>query len=579
MQNNVIEPLKGKNLAFNADNIVTLMHQHLLRDLSDSTLLYGFDNDGGNFAINSWGRDFAKKYAPMNDVKDKERLDSATYSKFLAINEHMSNYRDLQFPTDRRIFSHHTFREKVLLRARSLMHFILTPFDEEELYLSCRNSGGSSLGVPFIDTSQERKFTFPITMTKAVVPYYESHMRYDGSLSAAIKDFNGRHPLGEIFDVVEASRATTVPKSNKINRMIAIEPTGNMFFQQGLMKMIYKRMKYVGLDVAILPDTHKDLAWKASIDASLATIDFSSASDCVSIELLKYLLPETWFDVAEDFRASHMTIQGHDVELQMFSTMGNAVTFPLESLLFYTLAIATHHTKTTSSNTLFPDWELLSACSVFGDDCIIPTESAQPFMDVCTTVGLLVNFEKSFYKDEGFRESCGGDYYRGMDVRPYFIKRPTSQSKSALEPWLNIVLNSVLKKYKQYFGPLSYLYDKSLLRYIFWLYRENNLSLRAVPPDYPSDSGVFISHDIKRVRRHYKVRLHPVSVDEHGTRRFTYLKFRYRISVNVNDPIRYALKLRNFSHTDEAERLLFTQKRRLGGYVVAKGLSGHWSDT
>lgn len=36
--------------------------------------------------------------------------------------------------------------------------------------------------------------------------------------------------------------------------------------------------------------------------------------------------------------------------------------------------------------------------------------------------GFKLNEEKSFFGDEPFRESCGGDYFAGKPVRPFYLK-------------------------------------------------------------------------------------------------------------------------------------------------------------
>jgi len=58
--------------------------------------------------------------------------------------------------------------------------------------------------------------------------------------------------------------------------------------------------------------------------------------------------------------------------------------------------------------------------SCFGDDLIIPCELKELLLKVFETLNLHVNEEKSFFHGP-FRESCGGDYHNGCDVRPAFL--------------------------------------------------------------------------------------------------------------------------------------------------------------
>lgn len=558
---------------FNPDVVVTTAHQFLERDLRSSTRLYGRVEHPGSMYATRQVADFQKKYAsPYIQQNDLEEL---TYDKFHTVNEHMSAYRDFDFPdTSTRVTSRISARERVFLRARALMHFVLTDFELDEFYSNTRHGIGSSIGVPFRDTSIERKFTFPMTCTSRVKPLLLDYLSYDSSLREAVEEYNSCTPSESGIQVVKGSRATTVEKNNDIRRMIAIEPTGNMFFQQSLMAMMYKRMKAVGLDLESLPAHHQDLAFESSITQKNATIDFSSASDCVSIGLLRWLLPAKWFRYCDMVRSPSMFINEQEVELNMFSTMGNAVTFPLETLVFWTIAISTDETNYIG-NSLFPEWENLKSASVFGDDCIVPTYNAKCFISFCKSVGFIVNDDKSFYEDEQFRESCGGDYHVGYNVRPYCVRAPSSLNLSALEPWLYTMANAVLKKYISYFGQLSYVYDKDFFTYLFTLFRQYNLLVKVVPDDFPDDAGLKISSDLQRFAACYEIPFSPIHRSHHGTYSFNYCRFIYRHRLEVDDNIRYYSELKKL-HSKDRPRPLYRNIRRKGGYVVAKALTCHW---
>jgi hypothetical protein len=366
------------------------------------------------------------------------------------------------------------------------------------------------------------------------------------------------------------------------------------------MTVLYDRMREFGLDVESLPELHKKQALRSSISSAKATIDWSSASDCVSIELLRYLLPPKWFNIVDAVRCPYTSLNGVNVELQMISTMGNAVTFPLETLVFWTFAHAVRLSLNIHNNSLFPEWEDLKECSVFGDDCIVPSYMAEDFISAVEKVGFIINKEKSFYGSEKFRESCGGDYLAGRNVRPYNVKAPTSEKKSALEPWLYIVANQLIRKYIMYFGVGSYVYDKRVFEYLFQLFREHKLEVKLVPPFYPDDAGLKIAFDIERFIVNYRIELCPIYRNQHGSYRFHYKRFVYRTRGDRFDLIRYAALLKGFApewdeEPDEfeleEERLLVNSLafpksktvtkqydiRRIGGYVEAVGETGHWS--
>ncbi len=586
-----------KKTLFDPDKILTEIHQAIRRDYVTSQHEYRSDYYLTREAFRRQVQDFTKKYCPVS--YDKDSLELQTFLKFKEVNEHMRQVNEAlrkELPSKpTRIQSSTPTMEKIHLRAKALMSWVLTDFEEEEWFLECKHSSGSSIGVPYSDTSMEKKFQFPISTSERVVPLFERYLQFDATLNCAIQNLNAQSPIGEMYHFTSGSRATTVDKTDEKRRMICVEPTVNMFLQQGLMEMMYKRMKSVGLDVESLPTRHVQLAHDSSITCSNATIDWSSASDCVSIELLRWLLPPKWFDVVYRVRSDYTDLNGEKVKLNMISTMGNAVTFPLETLVFWTYAHATRLSMNPRTNTLFPEWEDLKCCSVFGDDCIVPSNMASEFIAVMEDVGFIINDDKSFYGSEQFRESCGGDYLQGVDVRPYCCKAPSSRRMSSLEPWLYIIGNSLLKKYIQYFGRLTYVYDKELWKVLFDLFRRHGFEIKLVPSYYPDDAGLKISFDIERFYRHYPMKLSRIDRTTHGTYIFKYNRFNYRLRNKMFEELRLAHWLKR-SGKDSDKLITFpyqtvqpvdlqnqplipkkwTPIRKIGGYVVAKGYSCHW---
>jgi hypothetical protein len=597
---------RAKTQLFSPDAIVTAVRQAVCRDLAP--LLQEEVGDEGlkSFVADTQVQKLLKKY--VSEDQDEATLAAATFDKFMKVNAHMADFVDIDVPDPSwRKCCQSTMcdRTKILYRARALMHWVLSGFDEEELIQSLKHGSGSSIGVNFVDTSMESKFTFPMSVTEEAKPWFDHLFECDFELRLAVEDFNRRFPSRERTVIVPGSRATTVDKDDEIRRLIAVEPTANMYMQQALMTMMYRRMKIVNLDVETLPDEHKERAWEASITGRYATIDWTSASDCVSIGLLRWLLPKQWFRAVSHVRSPLMTLNGQQVDLNMFSTMGNAVTFPLETLVFWTMAQACRLTfEEPSNNSLYPEWDDLKQCSVFGDDCIVPTWLAPQYIEVMTEYGMIVNDKKSFYDPtDPFRESCGGDYLSGYNVRPYYLKAPTSTSLSALEPWLYVMLNSLVKKYISYFGELTYVYDKAAFAVIAELFRTHGLRVKIVPDYLPDDAGLKASGDAERLCQHYQLPMDWLSVDKHGTVTFRYCRFRYRNPEKRSDDLRYVVwKKHAWNEQQELLKLQYPTwweslppfelhpldlpgyirehvrtKRKVGGYVVASGLTSHWT--
>lgn len=207
------------------------------------------------------------------------------------------------------------------------------------------------------------------------------------------------------------NRFTTVPKDAKTDRGIAIEPSINVYYQLGVGTAIRQRLRKVGIDLNNGQMTHRRKARDASRDASHSTIDLSSASDTVSKCLVKLLLPSEWWELLDLLRSPLTFVDGRWIWLEKFSSMGNGYTFELETLIFYSIAVEACHLCGQDSSTVL----------VYGDDIIAPTNSSGVLLSLLRYLGFSPNSEKTFLSGV-FRESCGGDYFLGEDVRPYFQK-------------------------------------------------------------------------------------------------------------------------------------------------------------
>jgi hypothetical protein len=214
--------------------------------------------------------------------------------------------------------------------------------------------------------------------------------------------------------VVDYSEGTVVPKDAVIDRFIAIEPLLNAMAQQGISAMLatYLRKWQIYLDNQ---ERNKELACRASTlgfcTQGWATIDLSSASDTVLPAVVRYLLPDGWFELLNAARTSRVLVDGKYVaDYTSFSTMGNAFTFPLQCLIFGALTRASMKVVGVRSE-----------YRVYGDDIIAPIPASGLLLQVLRFCGFMPNIEKTFITGF-FRESCGGDYLDGYDVRPTYLR-------------------------------------------------------------------------------------------------------------------------------------------------------------
>jgi hypothetical protein len=215
-----------------------------------------------------------------------------------------------------------------------------------------------------------------------------------------------------MLTVVPGGRYLTVAKNSSTDRSIIVEPTINSWFQQGLGRMIRQRLKSkCGVDLDD-QSVNRRLAALGSISDDLATVDLSSASDLISKKLVLDLLPNDWYFWLNATRSHRIEIDGEVMVLEKFSSMGNGFTFDLQSLIFYALSTAISELEGYNSF-----W-----VNVFGDDIVIPSGIRDRFCSVFNDVGFQINVNKSYFSGP-FRESCGHDYYYGVNIRAVYLRK------------------------------------------------------------------------------------------------------------------------------------------------------------
>lgn len=214
-------------------------------------------------------------------------------------------------------------------------------------------------------------------------------------------------------------RVITVPKTQATPRIIAIEPSTVQYAQQGLKREIYEWIGRGPLGKILgFQDQQRNqrLAKEASLSRGLATLDLSEASDRVHWFLIFKMLeryPHLW-EFVWATRSTRADVPGYGViPLQKFASMGSALTFPMEAIVFTTLA-AIGARKGGGINSFSPH-RMVGRISVYGDDIIVPTGTVASVIDWLEHFGAKVNRRKSFWNGK-FRESCGAEFYDGHDV-------------------------------------------------------------------------------------------------------------------------------------------------------------------
>lgn len=508
--------------------------------------------------------EFDKKFVLGATAVDTE---AEALKKFLSVNSRMASVNS-HYQSDPAYWS----SNNTLLNAKKFVARVLGPAPtSEQVFNRAKHSGGVTIGVKFIDTSLEAKMRFPLSCTRPVAALWEHFKSWDFLFySQAWNLSENQQKLSAEFVTIEGSRMTTVPKTNKIDRVIAVEPTINMFFQQGLAALMNERLVQSGLSVKRDQELHRRLAYQGSITDDLCTIDFSSMSDSLSLAICHFLLPREWYHWLVLLRSPRTLVKGRNVDLAMMSSMGNATTFPLETLILYAIG--------TAANAVASGFENLPWDSdpfkirVYGDDCIIRRSGADLFIETCNIAGFVVNSSKTFL-DGPFRESCGGDFYRGRDVRPFYLKSlPAEAKRISREAYLYDTLNGVLRMYIKYFGTATYLYDKRLLRFLFRLLNQCTKHVKFVPEDFPTDSGLVHLREIGRFTAAYRITISEILVNDHGVRLFAYLRYRYPETGAIHEGLRYAYGLRHAKRSEEDSETI-RPERKGGFYIKGTGRS------
>jgi hypothetical protein len=209
---------------------------------------------------------------------------------------------------------------------------------------------------------------------------------------------------------VSYNKISFVPKTAKTLRSVAVEPLLNGFVQKGIDEVLRLRLKRSNLD---LTDQDRNVEWarQGSLDDSadgFVTIDLSAASDSISIGLCREVLPPDWFYLLDRTRSKNYLLDGRLARYEKFCSMGNGFCFPLETLLFAAACSACGCGQ--------PGIDF----SVYGDDIIVRKKHADRLLSFLDAIGFSVNSEKTFLLGP-FRESCGGDWFHGEDVRPFIL--------------------------------------------------------------------------------------------------------------------------------------------------------------
>lgn len=278
------------------------------------------------------------------------------------------------------------------------------------------------------------------------------------------------------------SRVISVPKDARGPRLIAVEPTCMQYMQQAVLTKIVEEIdgNYIArnlissvsqkpnqllaklgsltgvtghcavsatIDGAAQPaldgitPTHGPQTDPEGIMGGLATLDLSEASDRVSNQHVRVLLSNHPFllEMVDASRTRKADVPGQGViRLAKFASMGSALCFPFESIVFCTVVFLGIERALSRPLTVKDIKSLIGRVRVYGDDIICPVEYVQFVIEALETFGFRVNRSKSFWNGK-FRESCGKDYYAGQDITIVRARQPLPSDKTQVEQIVSTV--------------------------------------------------------------------------------------------------------------------------------------------
>lgn len=476
-----------KNKTFKSDAVMMILWRALFRDLvplCESTNIAEYSsliNHDGIPKVREWCssptsfsmspysykcirqlKDFGKRYIFAQDKLTDEERKVASWENFSQTQVRVS----LPIRTDL------LYGSGLVAIWRRSIKSILGRYDESEHLRFCKFAKNAVVGHPSRRRRLDQKVKGPITGSSVQLSLFRKVLEEDPLLAEATKT--------SVLREVDSLRLTFVPKSFKSLRAVMPDTLAGSFLSGGLGVYIQQRIKTVGLDIRHLQARHRGLAAKASRPGAgtgnrLATLDLSSASDSLTPQLLRLLLPSDWYRAIERCRLRYYVFDGTRYRLSSACTMGLGHTFPLQTLIFYALVKGIQERY-------FPKWSQF--CSVYGDDIICPSIVVPYVERIFGICHLKLNMDKSFWGLCDFRESCGGDFLRGIAVRPAAPEGVHADlSRAETAQFVYRTLNSLLQRWEPCEIETTLNVGRAILTTLDGFYV-------SVPHHFPDESGL-----------------------------------------------------------------------------------------
>jgi hypothetical protein len=421
-----------------------------------------------------------KKYRFKKDRYTDEELFHKTYQAFIGEQISFSNKKPISALAD-----------LVLKKARVLSREILGKYDPEATIGLSKFGKKSSIGCPLNLAYIDQKLTDVGAFTgssECSKWFFNDVLPKDHILLELVKKLgftlNTESPQLEH----DSLNLVLVPKSWKTYRPITPLTLLGLFFSYGVGEQITNCLKSIGLDLSTLQRRHAKLVKLNSrtrksslIGGKLVTADLVSASQSLTSDLLNRTLPREWYSAMKKTFSRQLCVRMPDGSVSQIYTesilpMGNGLTFPTETLVFYVILKAIAELAGVTG-----------FISVYGDDLIYPRRLHKFVAVIFPQLGFKLNLDKTFV-EAPFRESCGSDFYRGHDVRPSMLPEGCHDFSSVqYASFLYKCINSLCRRWDPIEIPKTYaLLVKELDRLQYPVFR--------VPPSFPDTAGIRVEN-------------------------------------------------------------------------------------
>lgn len=303
--------------------------------------------------------------------------------------------------------------DRVIRQARVLITRVLGGVDPQDI-IPRHGPKSVATGESPGDKSNFKRIYIPL---EEVYPFTEYFMLGTSHVSDQYDWIQG-------LEVLEhpTAKVALVPKDSRGPRIISLEPLEIQWIQQGIRRRLYDVIESHWLTKGHVnfrdQSVNRSLALSGSLTGRWVTLDMKDASDRVSLDLVERLFRGTQLLKAlKASRSTHTRLpDGRLVTLGKFAPMGSALCFPVEAIVFWSLAVAVlrlHGRKLR---------DCLESVYVYGDDIIVKREDYALLLQWFPKVGLRFN-EGKCCTSGFFRESCGCDAFKGVDVTPIRLRK------------------------------------------------------------------------------------------------------------------------------------------------------------